>query len=99
MTKIFDMKNFLVEVSEFGTPHHRSTIQQFNDSTIQITFASCFNLSTNSSTVLTRAPALRRAGGSRFNTLVREMASTPSSDKEISWSGFFLAFMIPGRET
>ncbi len=55
-----------------------------------------FNLG-SSSTLATMTPAGRGGGAVTASTLWRGVMSTPSSDKAISSSGFFLAFMMLGR--
>src|SRR5690606_23525768 len=64
----------------------------------QITFASFLSLSTSSATSATLIPALRSAGGSTLSNLVRGATSTPRSAGVVVSMGFFLAFMILGRE-
>ncbi len=64
----------------------------------QITFASFFSLSTSSATDPTLMPALRAAGASTLSTFTVEAVDTPSASGVSTSSGFFLAFMMLGKE-
>src|SRR5262249_29952064 len=64
----------------------------------QITFASLRSLSTSSLTLFTFTPDLRLAGSTTFRVLTRGATSTPSASGLSCSIGFFLAFMMLGRE-
>ncbi|MOA31708.1 hypothetical protein D3C78_1528810 [compost metagenome] len=64
----------------------------------QITFASFFSFSTSSATDLTLIPALRAAGASTLRVFSVEAVDTPSASGVSRSSGFFLAFMMLGKE-
>jgi len=70
----------------------------YQDSHDQITFASFFSFSTSSATDLTLIPALRAAGASTFRVLLVEAVETPKASGVSVSSGFFLAFMMFGRD-
>src|SRR5450830_360290 len=70
----------------------------YQDSHDQITFASFFSFSTSSATDLTLIPALRAAGASTFRVLLVEAVETPKASGVSTSSGFFLAFMMFGRD-
>ena len=69
-----------------------------NKNAHHITFASFFSLSTSSATDPTLMPADRAAGSSTFTTFSRGVVSMPSSFALRLSIGFFLAFMIFGRD-
>ncbi|MNC22428.1 hypothetical protein D3C75_704300 [compost metagenome] len=69
-----------------------------NQDSHQITFASFFSFSTSSATDLTLMPALRAAGASTLRVFTVEAVDTPSASGVTTSSGFFLAFMMLGRE-
>ncbi|MNC60467.1 hypothetical protein D3C75_1103480 [compost metagenome] len=64
----------------------------------QITFASFFSFSTSSATEPTLMPALRAAGASTLRIFTVDAVDTPSASGVTVSSGFFLAFMMLGRE-
>ena len=64
----------------------------------QITFASFFSFSTSSATDLTLMPALRAAGASTLRVFTVEAVDTPSASGVTTSSGFFLAFIMLGKE-
>lgn len=70
----------------------------YEDSHDQITFASFFSFSTSSATDLTLIPALRAAGASTLTVLLVEAVETPKASGVSTSSGFFLAFMMFGRD-
>src|SRR5450830_201929 len=70
----------------------------YQDSHDQITFASFFSFSTSSAIDLTLIPALRAAGASTFRVLLVEAVETPKASGVSTSSGFFLAFMMFGRD-
>ncbi len=57
-----------------------------------------FSLATSSATSLTMSPVLRRGGSTTFRILSRGLTSTPRVSGETVSIGFFLAFMILGKE-
>ncbi|MNF87279.1 hypothetical protein D3C84_697430 [compost metagenome] len=69
-----------------------------NQDSHQITFASFFSFSTSSATDLTLMPALRAAGASTLRVFTVEAVDTPSASGVSTSSGFFLAFMMLGKE-
>ncbi|CRM62183.1 hypothetical protein [Pseudomonas sp. 25 R 14] len=70
----------------------------YEDSHDQITFASFFSFSTSSATDLTLIPALRAAGASTLTVLLVEAVETPKASGVSTSRGFFLAFMMFGRD-
>ena len=60
--------------------------------------ASFFSLPTSSATEPTFAPPLRAGGSLVLRTVSRGVTSTPKSAGVFSSMGFFLAFMMLGRE-
>ena len=70
----------------------------YEDSHDQITFASFFSFSTSSATDLTLIPALRAAGASTLTVLLVEAVETPKASGVSVSRGFFLAFMMFGRD-
>ncbi|KWV88048.1 hypothetical protein PFLmoz3_02433 [Pseudomonas fluorescens] len=70
----------------------------YEDSHDQITFASFFSFSTSSATDLTLIPALRAAGASTLTVLLVEAVETPNASGVNVSKGFFLAFMMFGRD-
>src|SRR5512143_2463852 len=64
----------------------------------QITPASFFSLSSNSATVFTLMPAWRLGGSLTLRTFSLGVVSTPKSAGDFSSIGFFLAFMMFGRD-
>src|SRR5258708_6096045 len=59
---------------------------------------SALSLSSSSDTLATFTPPPRLGGSDTFSTLKRGVTSTPKSAGDFSSIGFFLAFMMLGRE-
>src|SRR5689334_7425283 len=78
--------------------HFIVVFSDYQDSHDQITFASFFSFSTSSATDLTLIPALRAAGASTFTVLLVEAVETPKASGVSTSRGFFLAFMMFGRD-
>ena len=78
--------------------HFVVVFSDYQDSHDQITFASFFSFSTSSATDLTLMPALRAAGASTFRVLLVEAVETPKASGVSTSRGFFLAFMMFGRD-
>ncbi|MCY1420527.1 hypothetical protein D9M71_361510 [compost metagenome] len=69
-----------------------------NQNCHQITFASFFSFSTSSATDLTLIPALRLAGASTLSVVTVDAVFTPSAAGVTVSRGFFLAFMMLGKD-
>ena len=81
-----------------GCSQHLIGVFSDNQDSHQITFASFFSFSTSSATDLTLMPALRAAGASTLTVLLVEAVETPKASGVTDSSGFFLAFMMFGRD-
>ena len=73
-------------------------VQQYQNGHDQITFASVFNLATNSATEPTFTPACRFGGSATETTVSRGVTSTPSSSGFTVSIGFLRAFMMFGSD-
>ena len=94
----FEIAARVFNVAPFKVALSCSAITKIAMSVTYITFASFLSFSTNSATVSTLMPAERSAGGSTFTVLKREATSTPRSAAVRTSKGFFLAFIMFGKE-